>query len=59
MLGTINGTEFNRSCSLNIGSSEHGTLKNRVLGVLHWRAQISEQFWPKSFKLNVSHTYIY
>lgn len=40
-------------------STGHSTLKNQVLGVLYWKAQISEQLWAKSFKFEFSHTHIY
>lgn len=43
---------------LNIQDTEHGALKNQGLGLLHWRAQINEQFWPKSFKFSLSYTNI-
>lgn len=51
MLSIVNGIEINGSLTLNMQGTEHGAQKSEVLIVLHCRDQISEQFWPRSFKL--------
>lgn len=51
MLSTVDGIEINGSFTLNMQGTEHSVQKSEVLSVLCCRNQISEQFWPRSFKL--------
>lgn len=53
MLSSVNGTEFNGSCTLNMQSTQHTTQEIGVLSVLHRRTQNKGQFGPKSFILHM------